>query len=145
MVSADPALFYGATAKTPPQSHAEETDDLPNSTPQKFTASGSMVFTSTALEKTRERRFFNAAIEMQNKAIGPIPPADFLDYFLPRSASDNTLLPGTRAARNKAWKIVAEQSKELDMYEPFVCPPSFGKRRSDPTCLDCRCSPISGQ
>ena len=123
---ADPAVFYGSKTtqassapKTPPQSsvQVEETDSLPNSTPQKYTASGSLVFTSTSFAETRERRFYNAALEIQNKAIGPIPPKDFLNHFLPCSA---TPLPFDEAARNEAWKVVAEKVKETDMYQPFV-------------------------
>ena len=107
-----PSAFYSTSARnrpvTPPQNAF-----IPNSTPISNKTSGSYTYASEIHD--RDTANYRLALETSGLFLGPMPPKQFLDIFLPIS-QDAPECPNWRGT----FASVGSTGKEVNMYAPFV-------------------------
>ena len=66
--------------------------------------------------ETREHTFRRLSAEMSPYFVGPVPPQDFLDSFLPVTTPCHTVLP----FKQGMFSTLSEATSEASMYKTFV-------------------------
>lgn len=114
-----PSVFYSHRQSrtqsrpiTPPQNHQNISKTM-SSTPISNKTSGSYTYAS----ETHKRDFanFGLAHETSGLFLGPMPPQQFLNNFLPIS-QDTPKCPNSK----EAFARVSAAKREIEMYDPFV-------------------------
>ena len=76
---------------------------------------------------TRNVAFPLLSKEMAPYFVGPMPPKDFLNYFLPKDLSN----PSSSIFQPKMFTRLMEVASEADMYTAFVCSGAYYAHSQD--------------
>jgi hypothetical protein len=107
-----PSTFYSTSARNRPVTPPPQVFN-PTSTPISNKTSGNYTYASEIHD--RDSANYRLALETSGLFLGPMPPTQFMDKFLPVS-QDAPKCPNSEGA----FASVGSAEKEVNMYAPFV-------------------------